>query len=145
MTTDSKKTICETTRSFYKHWVKVQLRYGDTDRQGHVNNAVFATLFESGRTGFLFDGVESIAGEGYAFVIVKITMDFLQEIHYPGDVEVGSKILTTGKSSFKVGQALFKNDVCCSTAESIIVLTDSKTKKSKPLTKVVLTRLDSIS
>jgi acyl-CoA thioester hydrolase len=26
-----------------------KLRYGDTDRQGHVNNAVFATFLETGR------------------------------------------------------------------------------------------------
>lgn len=26
-----------------------KLRYGDTDRQGHINNAVFATFFETGR------------------------------------------------------------------------------------------------
>jgi hypothetical protein len=31
-----------------------KLRYNDTDRQGHVNNAVFATLLESGRVEFLY-------------------------------------------------------------------------------------------
>ena len=28
-----------------------KLRYADTDRQGHVNNAVFATFLETGRGG----------------------------------------------------------------------------------------------
>ena len=145
MTTDSKKTICETNKSFYKHWVNVPLRYGDTDRQGHINNAVFATLYESGRTDFLFDDVESIAGEGYAFVIVRIEMDFLNEINYPGTVEVGSSILKIGNSSFRVGQALFKDGECCSTPESIIVLTETNTKKGTKLIEPVLNRLNSIS
>ncbi len=26
-----------------------KVRYGDTDRQGHVNNAVFSTFLETGR------------------------------------------------------------------------------------------------
>ncbi|MEM8537740.1 MAG: acyl-CoA thioesterase, partial [Pseudomonadota bacterium] len=29
------------------------IRYADTDRQGHVNNAVFSTFLETGRTQFL--------------------------------------------------------------------------------------------
>jgi hypothetical protein len=29
-----------------------KLRYGDTDRQGHINNAVFTTLLETGRVEF---------------------------------------------------------------------------------------------
>lgn len=144
MATRSRKTICETTESFYKHWVDVQLRYGDTDRQGHINNAVYATLYESGRTGFLFDNEESIAGQGYAFVIVKINMDFIEEMNFPGVVQIGSKILSTGNSSFKVGQALFKDDVCCSTSESVIVITDSSTRKSTALTETVLNRLKAI-
>ena len=145
MTTDNRKTICETTRSFYKHWIDIPLRYGDTDRQGHVNNAVFATLYESGRTGFLFDEEESIAGDGYAFVIVKISMDFLKEITFPGVVQVGSRVLSLGTSSFRVGQAIFKNDQCCSTAESVIVLTDFQSKNSTPLTDSVLNRLNTLS
>jgi acyl-CoA thioester hydrolase len=31
------------------------IRFGDLDRQGHVNNAVFATSFESGRVGLIYD------------------------------------------------------------------------------------------
>ena len=33
----------------YPHRVNDIIRYGDLDPQGHVNNAVFATYFESGR------------------------------------------------------------------------------------------------
>ena len=144
MSIKNRKTICETTKSFYKHWVDVQLRYGDTDRQGHINNAVFATLYESGRTGFLFDNEESIAGLGYAFVIVKISMDFIEEMNFPGVVQIGSRILSTGNSSFKVGQALFKDELCCSTSESVIVITDTSNKKSTALPESVLTRLNAI-
>src|ERR1700722_2154599 len=32
-----------------------KLRYADTDRQGHVNNAVFSTALETGRAEFLYD------------------------------------------------------------------------------------------
>jgi acyl-CoA thioester hydrolase len=33
----------------YPHVTHDKLRYSDTDRQGHVNNAVFSTYLETGR------------------------------------------------------------------------------------------------
>ena len=32
-----------------------KLRYADTDRQGHVNNAVFSTFLETGRVELIYD------------------------------------------------------------------------------------------
>lgn len=138
-------SISPTDKDFYKHWTEVKLRYSDTDRQGHVNNVVFCTLYESGRCEFLFDDTESIAGFDKAFVIVKLSLDFLGELNYPGTVEIGSTVSKIGTSSFTVSQALFKDGVCASSAESIIVLTDKKTKTSCPLNEPVLDRIRSIS
>ncbi|MBX9693590.1 MAG: acyl-CoA thioesterase [Cyanobacteria bacterium] len=137
-------TVCDTSESFYKHWTEVTLRYGDTDRQGHVNNAVYCTLYESGRTAFLFDGEHAIAGTGYSFVIVKISLDYITEMRFPGIARVGSTILQTGRSSFTVGQAIFKDGVCSSTSNSVIVQIDDATGKSSQLTAstlAVLTRI----
>lgn len=145
MNVSKKKTVASTERDFYKHWTEVKLRYSDTDRQGHVNNVIFCTMYESGRCEFLFDSSESIAGEQFAFVIVKLNLDFLAEMNYPGTVQIGSRITARGNSSFTVSQALFQNDRCCSTAESVIVLTDKESKRSCPLTETVLDRLNSIS
>ena len=43
-----------------------KLRYGDTDRQGHVNNAVFATFFETGRVDMLINGGIDLMGPNQA-------------------------------------------------------------------------------
>lgn len=141
-----KKTVADTRREVYKHWTSVNLRYGDTDRQGHVNNAAYCTFFESGRCAFLFDeDGNNVAGEGRNFVIVKITLDYLEEINFPGVVEVGSRISKLGKSSFTVQQAVFKNGVCCSTAESIIVQIDQATKRSSPMSDSLLSVLNKLT
>ncbi len=143
--TKSVPTVCDTNEGFYKHWTEVTLRYGDTDRQGHINNAVYCTLFESGRTAFLFDGEEAIAGTNLSFVIVKLTLDYLTEMRFPGTVRVGSSILEIGRSSFHVGQAIFKDGICSSTATSVIVQIDDITGKSSRLTESTLAVLSSIS
>ena len=38
--------------AYYAHWTKEFVRYNDTDRQGHVNNAVFVTFLEAGASRF---------------------------------------------------------------------------------------------
>lgn len=140
------ETVCDTDASSYKHWTNVELRYGDTDRQGHINNAVYCTLFESGRVDFLFDrGGQGVCGEGKNFVIARLTLDYLQEMNFPGTARVGSKILSIGRSSFRVGQAIFMGDQCYSTAESVIVLTDEKTRRSTPLGEALLKILKELS
>lgn len=136
---DTKRsTVSSTERDFYKLWTPVTLRYGDTDRQGHINNAAYCTFFESGRVAFLCHEHGTIADEGYAFVIAKLSLDFFKEMNFPGTVEVGTRVNQIGKSSFTCGQALFKDGECCSTAESIIVLTDENTRRSAPMPEKVL-------
>ncbi len=114
-------------------WESVTLRYGDTDRQGHVNNAVFATFCESGRVAFLYDEELDLRGPDANFAIVRLELDFRAELYYPGVVDIGTRILAIGRSSFRLGQAIFKGELCAATAECVMVLMDDATRKSKPL------------
>ncbi|MBZ0189817.1 MAG: acyl-CoA thioesterase [Candidatus Obscuribacterales bacterium] len=141
MTEKQKTTVCDTVEESYKHFVDVELRYGDTDRQGHINNAVFCTLFESGRVAFLYEDGQFIAGQGKSIVIAKLTLDYLKEMTFPGVCQIGSRVLSTGRSSIRIGQAIFKDGICTSTAESIVVLIDEATGKSTPLDGKTLAKL----
>jgi len=140
----TRTTVSSTEREFYKLWTPVTLRYGDTDRQGHINNAAYCTFFESGRVAFLCHEHGTIADDGFSFVIAKLSLDFLKEMNFPGTVEVGTRVNNIGKSSFTCGQALFKDGECCSTAESVIVLTDNSTRRSAPLPQKVISVLHNL-
>jgi acyl-CoA thioester hydrolase len=121
------------TRSeIYSHWVKDSVRYRDTDRQGHVNNAVFATFLESGRVAILYAPDKPLAPEGRSFVIARLALDFLGEIRWPGVVSIGTAVLRVGRSSVTLGQGLFIEQQCVATAESVIVLIEDTTRKSRP-------------
>ena len=109
------------------------IRYGDTDRQGHVNNAAFATFLETGRVAFLHQEPRSLAPAGTSFVIARLTLDFRAEITWPGKVDIGTRVTTFGRSSMTLVQALFQNGRCAATAESVIVLVDDATRRSTPL------------
>lgn len=131
MTTPSQPDL--TDRRLYSRWSRDVLRYGDTDRQGHVNNALFATFCETGRTAFLYDPAAPLAPDGHSFVIARLVLDFRSEIRWPGSVDIGTGVLSIGRSSFTLGQGLYVEDRCVATAEAVIVLTAAATRRGTPL------------
>ncbi|NRG18758.1 acyl-CoA thioesterase [Rhizobiales bacterium] len=122
-----------------------KLRYADTDRQGHVNNAVFATFLETGRVELFFNPETGpLAKESAAFVIASLKLDFLSEINWPGTVDIGTRVLKVGRSSMTLDQAIFQNDACVARAQTVIVQMDEATRRSTPLSKDVLQRLGAL-
>lgn len=109
-----------------------KLRYRDTDRQGHVNNAVFATFLETGRVEMLINGGADLMGPNGAFVLARLLLDYRREVNWPGEVEVGTRVASVGRSSLRLEQAVFQNGECVASGESIVVLTDVTTRRSKP-------------
>ncbi len=71
---------------------------------------------------------------GASFVLARLAIDFLGEMHWPGDVEIGTAIVRVGNSSLGLDQALFVNGVCVATAENTLVLVDKTTRKPRPFT-----------
>ena len=110
-----------------------KLRYADTDRQGHVNNATFATFLETGRVEFIYNAEAPLLLAGCSFVIASMTLDFIREIHWPGQVEIGTGIVKIGNSSITVFQQLFQHDLCVSKANTVIVQVDDRTGRATPL------------
>ena len=110
-----------------------KLRYSDTDRQGHVNNAVFSTFLETGRVEIIYNAHLPIILEGSSFVIVSLKLDFFQEMTWPGQVDIGTGVLKMGTSSITLFQRLFQQGTCMAQAETVIVQVDNTSKRSAPL------------
>jgi acyl-CoA thioester hydrolase len=132
-------------RDTFRAWVREHCRYGDTDRQGHVNNAVFATFCESGRVDFLYDPAHPAAPSGHAFVIARLVLEFRAELLYRDIVEIGTTVLRIGRTSFTLGQGLFRGDTCVATAEAVIVLMDEATRRAAPLPGALRARLAGVA
>ncbi|GAB4514963.1 MAG: thioesterase family protein [Roseibium sp.] len=117
-----------------------KLRYADTDRQGHVNNAVFATFLETGRVELLVS--DGLVDEGAAFVIARLELDFLGEITWPGDVEIGTAVTDVGRSSLKLFQKVFQNGSPVAQAVTVIVQMNEATRKSQSLSEGARKKLE---
>jgi acyl-CoA thioester hydrolase len=111
-----------------------KLRYADTDRQGHVNNANFSTFLETGRVEFIYQADLPILSEQTSFVVAAMDISFLQEVKWPGRVEIGTALQRIGNSSISVYQQVFQHDQCVASAETVIVQVDNTTGKAQPLT-----------
>jgi acyl-CoA thioester hydrolase len=122
-----------TDRSSFQHWVKENVRYGDTDRQGHVNNAVYATYSESGRATFLRSPHLPAFPNGSLVALVSVTIDFHAEVFWPSKVDIGTTVLSVGRTSVAFGQGMFTDDGCVATSRNTVVLIDQKTRRPKLL------------
>lgn len=117
----------------YPSRTSADIRYSDLDRQGHVNNAVFATFSEVGRVAFMYDPDRPLASEGRSFVIARLLIDFRAELFWPGSVEIGTGVLKVGRSSFTLAQGIFSDGRPVATTEATIVMVDKETRRSTPL------------
>ncbi|MEO0542847.1 MAG: thioesterase family protein [Pseudomonadota bacterium] len=133
-----------TERPQLPHAIALDLRFGDTDMQGHVNNAVYATLYESGRVNFLYGPAGDLMPEGRTFVIAEITIKFIDEILYPGKVDILSGVSRVGNSSVGLVQELKVDGVLKSTATSVVVMVDSERRKSASLDGMTRARMESL-
>ena len=121
-----------------------KLRYGDTDRQGHVNNAVFGTFFETGRVEMILADGAPLTEAGQSFVLARIEIDLVAEILWPGTVEIGSRVTRIGRSSIGIEQALFQNGRLSAKATSVVVLVDDATRRSTPFAPAAVARLEGL-
>lgn len=119
-----------------------KLRYADTDRQGHINNAVFATFLETGRVEVIFG--EELADKGASFVIARLELDFLAEANWPGEVQIGTAVKEVGRSSFKLIQKVFQDGKPVAQALTVIVQMNNETRRSHPLTQAARERLEKL-
>ena len=124
------------TRSYDK------LRYGDTDRQGHVNNAVFASLAETGRVEVLqIAQTGALSDDEGEFVLARLEIDFVGEIRWPGTVEIGTGVDRVGTSSVTLAQGFFQDGVRVGASRSVVVQIDAATRASRPLSDAARERL----
>ena len=117
------------------------IRFGDLDPQGHVNNTVFATFFETGRVAFLREPGHALSPPGTTSVLARLDINFLKELHWPGEVEIGTGIAEIVRSSFTFLQAIFHQGACAATARASMVMIDAGTRRSRPLPEEALTKL----
>lgn len=108
-----------------------RLRLCDTDLIGHVNNAVYAVMYEAGR-GEMLHPLGLLRG-AHAVVIARLEIDFLREMNWPGEVRIETAIARFGGKSMHLRQRLLMAGEVVSRAASVLAVIDSATRRAVPL------------
>lgn len=115
----------------------IQVRWGDMDALGHVNNAVFFTYLESGRAEyFARSGLFAHVGEGgHGPILAGIRCDFRAQVKYPDELVSCASITRLGNSSFTMVQRLVRagSGETVADAEASCVWLDYGTGRSQPI------------
>lgn len=87
--------------SEFRFFHPIDVRYGDLDPQGHVNNAVFLTYLEHARVAYvrhlgLWDGQSFLT---IGFILARVELDFRAPILLTDRVEVGVRTSRFGNKS----------------------------------------------
>ena len=123
-----------TRRTGYRLWVNEVVRFADLDVLGHANNKSVMTYIESGRVALLRRMFGEIWTGSRPPVAVHLAVDFLAEIHWPNELQVGAAVSRQGNSSFDLATGVFIGERCCAAAISTLVLIDKQTRRPLPLT-----------
>ncbi|ONG54208.1 hypothetical protein BKE38_10725 [Pseudoroseomonas deserti] len=129
-------------RATYRLWAQDRVRFGDTDRLGHVNNAKYATYFETARVELM---QQVLPGPDSYFVIARIAIDFRAEIRELSTVDIGTAVTAIGRTSFTTGQAVFQGELCAATAEGVVVLVEAATRRPMPLPEALRQHLTTLA
>ena len=114
------------------------VRFGDLDPNQHVNNAVYATYFETGRVTLMKLPEYGLTPPGLAWIMVRLDIHFRAELKWPGSIEMGLGVSKFGRTSVTFDQVVFSEGICVASARSVSVLLDEATRKPTPLTEEIL-------
>ncbi|OZC64696.1 4-hydroxybenzoyl-CoA thioesterase [Rhodococcus sp. 15-725-2-2b] len=112
----------------------LQVRWGDSDRLGHVNNTRFVEYLQEGRVQFL-NAVLGGSKQRGAAVVRKLVTDFLHPIlDDSGPLTIELWVTRIGTTSYGVRHVVTDRDgTVCADAESTMVAFDLATSSSRPL------------
>ena len=124
----------------FPYRISDNVRFADLDPNQHVNNAVYATYFETGRVTLMKDKSYWHLPEGLTWIMVRLDIHFRAELRWPGTIEMGLGVAKFGRTSVTFDQVVFSESLCVASAQSVTVLIDQATRKPTPLTSEIIAK-----
>lgn len=117
--------------------LRLQLRFGDTDKLGHVNNAVFASYAELGRLTFL----RELGLETASVILARLAINFRRQVRLEDECSIQTRVVRLGNSSFELAQTLYADGAVATEFEAVLVWFDYQQQAPIPLPETVRRRL----
>ena len=116
----------------FHHTLPIQLRFNDVDKFGHVNNTVYFTYYDLGKTEYFKTVYPDLDWEKEGVVVVHIEVDFISQILSTNNIAVQTATIEIGNKSMTIIQRVIDttNDEIKCICKSILVAFDLEKHES---------------
>ena len=118
----------------FHHTLPIQLRFNDVDKFGHVNNTVYFSFYDLGKTEYFGSVCPGVDWEKIGIVVVHIEANFVKQIFASDHIAVQTAVSKIGTKSFHLVQQVIDtktNEVKC-VCKSIMVTFNLERHESPP-------------
>jgi acyl-CoA thioester hydrolase len=122
--------------STYNFSYPIEVRYGDLDAQGHLNNAKFITFMEQARLKYIEQmGLWHVADgfEKLGQIVASVTCDYKRPVTFGQVVEVAVRTARLGTKSLEMEYRLTVEGVEVALGRSVQVTYDYEAEHSIPI------------
>jgi acyl-CoA thioester hydrolase len=116
---------------------RIQLRWRDIDRLGHLNQAVYHELLEETRHGLVTDLWRRATGDENRgmFVVAHVELDYRSEVRKEhGEVEVVARVSRVGSSSMRIDhEILLPDGTVAASGFTVVVAWDPVARAKRPI------------
>ena len=125
-------------------FTKIVPRVSETDGVGHINNVFVPIWFEAGRREIFRIFSPKLDFINWKLALVKVTVDYVDQLYLAEDVDIKTGIEKIGTSSFTIKEEIHQTNRICAKGQAIYVNYNFRDKKSEPISNNIRNRLESI-
>jgi len=118
------------------HEMHLDVRWGDMDAMGHVNNTVYFRYMETARIEWMARVGCSPNPQGHGPVIVNAFCNFYRQLEYPARVLLRMYVSDPGRTTFESWTTMERSDqpgVVCAAGGATVIWVDFVQQKAAPL------------
>ena len=116
----------------------------ETDGVGHINNVFVPIWFEAGRREIFRIFSPNLDFVNWKLALVKVTVEYLDQLYLAEEVEIRTGIQKIGNSSFTIKEQIHQTKRLCAKGEAIYVNYNFKEKKSESISNEIRDKLLSV-
>lgn len=122
----------------FRFYHPIEVRYGDLDPQGHLNNAKYLTYFEQARIQYFVELRLFMPGQSFmdiGVIMAEARVTFHAPVHFGQPVKVGVRTVELGNKSMKVEQAIVhaESGDRLASGQVVLVAFDYRANKTVPI------------
>ena len=116
----------------------------ETDGVGHINNVFVPIWFEAGRREIFRIFSPNLDFVNWKLALVKVTVEYLDQLYLAEEVEIRTGIQKIGNSSFTIKEQIHQTNRLCAKGEANYVNYNFKEKKSESISNEIRDKLLSV-